>query len=122
MNRDSIAHILRQLYERSTTPEAALEQFRHFPYANLGFATIDHHRALRKGFPEVVYCEGKSIGQIEGIVRHLLDSGSDVLATRVDHEAAERIAAIEPAAGAREVYDGLIRDYVVCEKEVTDLR
>ena len=98
MNRESLADLLRQLHEGRTTPEAALEELRHFPYADLGFAVVDHHRALRKGFPEVIYCEGKTYEQIESIMRSLLERDAEVLATRVTPEVAERLAAIEPAA------------------------
>ncbi|MBI3089726.1 MAG: nickel pincer cofactor biosynthesis protein LarB [Candidatus Tectomicrobia bacterium] len=98
MNRHSIAALLRRLYERQVTPESALEELRHLPYADLGFAAIDHHRVLRKGFPEVVYGEGKSVEQLEAIIRHLAERGSDILATRLPPEVAARLTAVLPAA------------------------
>jgi NCAIR mutase (PurE)-related protein len=52
------------------------------PFEDLGFAKIDHHRAIRCGFPEVIYCEGKTLEQVVGITRRMLKAGSDILATR----------------------------------------
>ncbi len=79
-------HLLRKLLEdihhQRTTPEEGLEALRHLPYEDLGFAQIDHHRGLRQGFPEVVFCQGKTVEQVCQIVQHIRGSGSDVLATR----------------------------------------
>ena len=79
-------HLLRKLLEdihhQRTTPEEGLEALRHLPYEDLGFAQIDHHRGLRQGFPEVVFCQGKTVEQVCQIVQHIRGSGCDVLATR----------------------------------------
>lgn len=66
--------------------DAALTALRDLPFADLGYARVDHHRSLRKGFPEVVYCEGKELGQIEGIVRELIKSGENILLTRAGED------------------------------------
>jgi pyridinium-3,5-biscarboxylic acid mononucleotide synthase len=84
----------------------ALGELRAFPYQKLGWATVDHHRALRQGFPEVVFGEPKTAEQIVGIVRELRAAGADVLVTRVGADKAERVRAelpelrFEPAARA----------------------
>ena len=57
---------------------------KHLPFEDIGCATIDHHRTLRLGFPEVILGEGKTIGQIEQIMAAMIDKGSNVLVTRLE--------------------------------------
>ena len=66
--------------------DAALETLRNLPFSDLGYARVDHHRSLRKGFPEVVYCEGKELRQIEGIMQELIKSGENILLTRAGED------------------------------------
>jgi NCAIR mutase (PurE)-related protein len=77
-----LRQLLEDIHQQRTTPQEGLEVLRHLPYEDLGFAQIDHHRGLRQGFPEVVFCQGKTVEQVCQIVRHIRSSGSDVLATR----------------------------------------
>ncbi len=78
-------------------PDEAVRRLRHLPYADLGFARVDHHRALRQGFPEAVYGPGKSPGQCASIVVELLRAApGPVLLTRAD--AAQVVAARDAAA------------------------
>lgn len=67
------------------------------PYENLQFARVDHHRHLRRGFPEVIYCPGKTVDQIAAIFKHLAASGDTVLATRADEDAYEAVRTLFPA-------------------------
>jgi NCAIR mutase (PurE)-related protein len=62
----------------------AVEQLRHLPFEDLGFAHLDHHRQLRCGFPEVIYCPGKTADQIVKIFESLAKKGNNVLATRAE--------------------------------------
>ena len=78
--------------------DAALEALRLLPFEDLGFARIDHHRSLRQGFPEVVFCEGKTTEQTVAIVDRLVASGAPVLATRAHPEVAEAILGAHPKA------------------------
>lgn len=78
--------------------EQALLQLRKFPYEDLGFAKVDHHRSLRKGFPEVIYCPGKTVSQIVEIACSLSASGGNVLATRAAPEIFEAVQKELPAA------------------------
>ncbi len=64
--------------------ESAAHALKKLPFENLGFARIDHHRCTRTGVPEVIYCEGKSISQIQGIVKHISRQNRNILATRAD--------------------------------------
>jgi NCAIR mutase (PurE)-related protein len=92
MNSERIAEILEAFKTGSLDLEAALAEFRDFPIKDLGYATLDTHRELRVGFPEVVYCAGKSPGQVAGILGEMMALGRDILATRAsdDHFAAAR--------------------------------
>jgi pyridinium-3,5-biscarboxylic acid mononucleotide synthase len=86
---------LRELLERVRSGEldvnAALERVRHLPYEDLGFAKVDHHRALRHGMPEVVFAKGKTPEQVTAIARCLLDTSQNVLITRTDPGCAEMV-------------------------------
>lgn len=90
--------MLQAVASGSVSPEEAAEALRTFPFEDLGFARIDHHRSLRTGCPEVVYCEGKRPEEVEAIVRSMLDKGSTVLATRVSEALAEGLEALDERA------------------------
>src|SRR5919197_1088244 len=83
-------HLLRKLlediYQQRTSPDEGMQLLRHLPYEDLGFAQVDHHRSLRQGFPEVVFCQGKTVEQVCQIVQRIRATGSDVLATRASPE------------------------------------
>jgi pyridinium-3,5-biscarboxylic acid mononucleotide synthase len=66
--------------------EAAFAQLKKLPFENLGYARIDHHRCLRHGTPEVIFCQGKTIGQIQGIVQTIMPHHPNILATRAGLE------------------------------------
>lgn len=93
MNRASILRLLRQVQSGTLSPSQAAEQLRHLPYQDLGFAKLDSHRALRKGFPEVVFCQGKTPQQVAAILTELVAHGGPVLATKAtpeQHQAARK--------------------------------
>jgi NCAIR mutase (PurE)-related protein len=91
VNEEKLREILQSLREGKTDIETAIESLRFWPYEDLGFARVDHHRALRRGFPEVIFGEGKSAGQIAQIMEAMLARGANVLVTRVDGEKAEAV-------------------------------
>lgn len=78
--------ILRQFKAGTISLDQALEHLRAFPFADLGFAKVDLHRLMRKGFPEVVFAKGKTVEQLTKIINCLDQAGQNVLATRVDPE------------------------------------
>ena len=82
MNPSDITKLLEQVQSGRITVQAALGRLKHLPFEDVAYAHIDHHRGLRHGMPEVIYCEGKTIGQITGITKRMLKAGSDILATR----------------------------------------
>jgi NCAIR mutase (PurE)-related protein len=69
----------------------AVDKLRHLPFEDLGFATIDHHRQLRRGFCEVIYCPGKTTEQIIEIFSNLAEKGNNVLATRAEKNVFEAL-------------------------------
>ena len=79
---------LRQLLERvkkgKISIDTALKRLKTFPLEEIGFATLDHHRSLRKGFPEVIWGEGKTSSQITTIIKKMLNKNHPVLVTRID--------------------------------------
>ncbi len=86
MNRDSLRKLFRDVRSKRLSPDAAVDQLRHLPFEDLGFAKVDHHRVLRNGMPEVVLGLGKSPKQIASIFANLAEHGGNVLATRASEE------------------------------------
>jgi len=93
-----IEALLKQVAEGKVNPEAAAARLKTLPYEDLGFAKVDHHRALRRGFAEVVYGPGKSVDQILAITERLVERGQNVLVTRTTREVHERVAQQHAAA------------------------
>jgi hypothetical protein len=89
MDRKHIAALLQQVRNGTLEIPEALDKLRNFPFEDLGFSRIDSHRALRRGFPEVIFCQGKTKDQIVAIAERMRQHGSDVLATRCSAETAE---------------------------------
>jgi len=97
MNPQRLRHLLEQVRTGAVPPDAALEQLRSFPFDDLGFAKVDHHRPLRTGFPEVIFGAGKSPDQIVDIARSLNAGAHNVLITRLDPDKAAAVCAALPA-------------------------
>src|SRR6059036_1851348 len=98
MQAERIRELLDEVRTGARTVESALDRLRDLPYEDLGYARLDHHRALRKGFPEVVFCEGKRIEHVVEIMQRLEQKHSRVLATRASREIYDAVAASLPAA------------------------
>lgn len=96
VNPDALRTLLGQVADGALDLDAALRRLAHLPFEDLQFARVDHHRALRCGFPEVIFGLGKTPRQIEAIFARLAAAGHDVLATRVSPRAAERVTARFP--------------------------
>src|SRR4026208_1414153 len=93
MDQDQLRALLEQVRGGAVNVDAAIERLRHMPFEDLGFAKVDHHRALRHGMPEVVFGKGKTPEQIVAIAERLLDCAPNVLITRVETEATEAVRA-----------------------------
>ena len=88
---EQLKKLLGQVKTGEISVDDAIEKLRHLPFEDLGFARIDHHRQLRRGFPEVIYCPGKTNEQIIGIFESLAAKGNNVLATRAKPEVFEAL-------------------------------
>ncbi|MDH4196522.1 MAG: nickel pincer cofactor biosynthesis protein LarB [Candidatus Aminicenantes bacterium] len=84
--------ILRQVFEHKLSPEKALAKLRDYPYQDLGFAKLDHHREVYKGHPEIIFGLGKTPEQVVKISREIIAKGSNLLVTRVEAAAWAKIA------------------------------
>jgi NCAIR mutase (PurE)-related protein len=88
--------LLEQVRAGAVGVDAALDRVRHLPFEDLGFAKVDHHRALRHGMPEVIFAKGKTPGQTVAIAAKLLERAPNVLITRADCETAAAVEASLP--------------------------
>jgi pyridinium-3,5-biscarboxylic acid mononucleotide synthase len=105
---EQLSQLLDAVAGGTLNPEQALDRLRHFPTEHLEFAQVDHHRALRQGHPEVVFCAGKTIPQVVAICERLAGVSGGFLGTRATPEQAtalrERFAGLEWNAVARTVF------------------
>ena len=96
MTAEQLEALLADVAGGRLAPGAALERLRHLPFEDLPFARIDHHRALRQGFPEVVFCEGKTTDQVVAICERLAAATGSFLGTRASEALASRLQKIFP--------------------------
>ena len=96
MNKKEIEKILQQFKSGQIEMEGVLEKLKHFPYDDLGFAKIDNQRHLRKGFPEVIFCQGKTLEQITKIAKRIKETKGKIVATRAASEVYKEIKKIIP--------------------------
>ena len=98
MDETQLRALMEQVREGSVGVDAALTRLRHMPFEDLGFAKVDHHRALRHGMPEVIFGTGKTPEQVAAIASRLLDNAKNVLITRADPATADYIRERIPTA------------------------
>ena len=98
MNSSELTKLLESVRAGRTGVPAALKRLKHLPFEDVAYAHIDHHRALRHGMPEVIYCEGKTVEQVAGIVKRMLKAGSDILATRATEKVYQAIRKVDRRA------------------------
>ncbi len=98
MHRDAVLALLREVQAGLKSAEAAAEHLSTTPYEELGFAKVDHHRALRSGMPEVVFASGKTAEQTAAILHRIAASGAPALATRADEAAFAATKTLLPEA------------------------
>ncbi|MGA9529260.1 MAG: nickel pincer cofactor biosynthesis protein LarB [Terriglobales bacterium] len=95
MNAKSLQQLFEQVRAKKLSPDEAVQRLRHLPFEDLGFAKVDHHRALRQGMPEVIFSEGKTPAQVAKIFVKLAahNENGNILATRATEEQYEAVAA-----------------------------
>ena len=107
MNRPNVRALLEEVASGALTPEAAqdglLQYLRQAPFEDLGFARVDHHRGLRQGFPEVVFGQGKTPGQIAAIAERIVAAGHNLLVTRTTADAHAAVRERLPDASFHEL-------------------
>src|SRR5438309_2818935 len=86
MNAEAIRRIFEEVRKGKLSPDEGVARLRHMPFEDLGFAKVDHHRALRAGMPEVILAKGKTPAQVAGIFEKLAKHGRNVLATRANKQ------------------------------------
>jgi hypothetical protein len=94
MNIKEVEKLLKEVKKGNTSVEDALEILRNFPYTDLGFARIDHHREMRTGYPEIVYCAGKTVEQVREIFRVMSERENNVIGTRANIEMFDAVRSI----------------------------
>lgn len=92
MNSESLRKLFDEVRKKRLSPDAAVDRLRHLPFEDLGFAKVDHHRALRNGMPEVILGLGKTPKQVAKIFANLAEHGGNVLATRATEEQYKAVA------------------------------
>lgn len=99
MNKERLRAILEGVREGRMAIDEGVEELKQLPFLDLGFAKIDSHRELRRGFPEVVYCAGKTTAQVVAIIGNLAEKADhNILATRAGREVYEAVAATVPGS------------------------
>ena len=98
MDQARLKQLLEDVQAGQVSIVQALDQLRHLPFENLGFAHVDHHRALRQGFSEVIFGQGKTPEQVALIAARLLERAANLLITRTSREVYEQVQSLEPSA------------------------
>ncbi len=98
MDRDKIRELLDKVRSGETAVQEAMDALRMLPFEDLGFARTDNHRALRTGYPEAIYCAGKTIGQICAIVERLSAAHKTIIASRATEEVYDAVKKVSPGA------------------------
>ena len=114
MNPEYIKNILEEVKTGNKDIDTAMQELKDLPYADLSYAKVDHHRTLRRGYPEVIFCAGKTKEHLAGIVENMLPHKNNILGTRANQEMYEAVKAICPQAE----YNELARTITVKQKEL----
>ena len=96
MDQTKLKELLESVAAGAVAPDDALDRLRSLPFEDLGFVKIDHHRSLRKGFPETIFGAGKTPEQVVAIIGRMRAHGSNVLATRCSRETVDAVLAAHP--------------------------
>jgi NCAIR mutase (PurE)-related protein len=96
MTIKELEKLLKEVKSGSRTVDDAMEILRTFPYTDLGFARLDHHREIRTGYPEIIYCSGKTIDQVREIFRVMSEKENNIIGTRASSEMYDAVRGISP--------------------------
>ncbi len=115
MYADEIKEILDKLKQDQITKEEAFEKLKELPYGDLGHTKIDHHRQIRTGYPEVIFCQGKTVEQVHAIVEHMLGNNENILCTRATKDMYAAVTPLHPNIS----YHPLAKTITVKQKELS---
>jgi len=118
MNSQELEFLLKKVQNKDISVERALEDLVSLPFGDLGFAKIDNHREIRVGYPEVIYCEGKTYEQIKEIIKYMDANNENILATRVN----EKIGMKLRHDFTKGIYNTLGRTYTIKNKETKETK
>lgn len=113
MNKEEMKKLLESIKNNELEIDKAMEALEDLPYKDLGFAKIDNHREIRVGYPEVIYCAGKTTEQVVKIIEFMLTKSNNILATRATGEMYEQVKLICPKAN----YNPLGRTITIRQRE-----
>ena len=113
MKKAEIRKLLQRVQSNEIEIETALESIAELPYKEMGFAKIDNHREIRVGYPEVIYCAGKTVEQVKSIIEFMLTKDNNILATRANEEMYQAVKTI--CAEAK--YNNMARTITIRKKE-----
>lgn len=116
MEIEKLKTLLENVKSGEVAVDDALQSLRTLPFEDLGFSKIDHHRQLRTGFPEVIFCQGKTVDHVKQISERILAAGHPLLATRATPDMYEAVKAVQPAAR----YNELGRTIAVSQAEAAE--
>ena len=113
MSPDELRKLLQQVKEGNVEIDKALDELRELPFKNLGHTMVDSHRELRTGYPEVIFCAGKTVEQVAQIIEYMITRDNNVLGTRASEEMYNAVKKIAPGA----VYNKLARTITIKRKD-----
>jgi NCAIR mutase (PurE)-related protein len=114
MDGNHLRNLLEQVQSGSMDLDSAMQRLKKLPFDDLGYAKIDNHRCMRQGVPEVIYCEGKTIPQIQGIVKRIAEHHSNILASRASSQVYDGIREVVEDC----VYHEMARMVVINPREI----
>ena len=112
-----IRNLLEKVKNGDIDIDLAIDKLKDLPYEDIGYANIDHHRQIRNGYPEVIYCEGKSDEHILGIIKRMKEKGSNILGTRCRKDTYEKVKNVYPNCE----YDELSRILKIQNKPIKNV-
>ena len=103
MNPDKLKTLLESVKHGEIDVDAAIQSLRYLPFEDIDFSKVDHHRQLRTGFPEVIFCDGKTVNQVTEISKRILAAGHLLFATRATRDIYEAVVTVDASARYNEL-------------------
>lgn len=98
MDKEKLEELMKKVAAGEIEPDAAVESLKNLPFEDLGFANIDNHRKIRTGYPEAVFCQGKTVEQVAAIMKKLAEHSENIIGSRASKEQFDAVKALVPDA------------------------